>query len=642
MVPSLSLLTSWMDFVVTTNYGALWQKHVAWAKPNGAQLKQYITGHYASIMILLSLLLTASINVFFSSSHELVEMRTLLLGGGNHDNSEAASQPHSVWKQIKFWTGLLILLDIFVTLLGLVTTFTLWSMIAAISDANAHCVLRSSLGQYAISLPPRLVVTSLYIFLTWTLLFVVELVLCPLSLVLVTAVIVFGFVAVIVPLSVLGRLVLHTGAMAQRPILSPHLETQLLPTGLYSSLLLRATHRQRRNPADVTRQYRPTMMTATTTTSTTNTTTATIATDTTNTTTAARARSTTTALANGSTLDDTDKSFNDLKDSQDETKIGPSDSLSSHQKKNHPDEPGEHDPHPDQQQQRHDLHVRRPSEFPLPHASILNAAITGSELSHLLESSLLRHASVSSSPTMDSQNLTHQEDHHTAHEIKSTNAFSQSTHLQNNNNNHHRNEELQQSSSSSATAAFMEDFGTLQGRPPRSTAARHHRRASSAALLLHEWTEDVDVRDLYGAAMPANLLVDDETSNGNEGGGAGDGPPDLALGTRFTDSSLTRSLQQDNSPTSHSNDNPSRSGNPGELNRPRLVRESFRWWGNASLGQLSEDEIVQPPNSLGEDDSMSEPLLAAAKSERKGNFPSTSRGDDRDQDNSSLQGERLV
>lgn len=181
-LPSLTLLQP-LDYVVAPNFASLWQKHVAWAKPNGANLKQYITGHYASIMILLSLLLSASISVFFSNSPELVQMRAIL--------AQQTQLEHHFLTNLKFWTGLLILLGIFVTLLGLVTTFTLWSMISAISNANAHCVVRCTLGQYAISLPPRLVVASLYIFLLWMVLMVMELVAHPISWMIVAAVLSF-------------------------------------------------------------------------------------------------------------------------------------------------------------------------------------------------------------------------------------------------------------------------------------------------------------------------------------------------------------------------------------------------------------------------------------------------------------------
>jgi len=63
------------------------------------------------------------------------------------------------------------------------------------------------------------------------------------------------FFSIVIRLSAFGRLILHTGAMAQRPVLSEELEKELLPTGLFASLVIRAHHRRRKNTS-VTNQYR--------------------------------------------------------------------------------------------------------------------------------------------------------------------------------------------------------------------------------------------------------------------------------------------------------------------------------------------------------------------------------------------------
>lgn len=112
------------------------------------------------------------------------------------------------------------------------------------------------MGQYVTTLSPRLVVASVYLFALWFLLFVVELMAKsnPLLWMLLLAV-AFMFLSIVVPLSVFGRLILHTGAMAERPVLSEDLEKELLPNGLYASLVIRAHHRQRKN-ISVTNQYR--------------------------------------------------------------------------------------------------------------------------------------------------------------------------------------------------------------------------------------------------------------------------------------------------------------------------------------------------------------------------------------------------
>jgi hypothetical protein len=118
-------------------------------------------------------------------------------------------------------------------------------MISAISDNNTHALLRSSIGQYVISMPPRLVVASLYLFMLWLGLFFIDIVAGPLRVVL-ALIILTLFFQVIVPLSAFGRLIIHTGSMAKRKVLEEEFEKELLPSGLHAALLLRAHHRRRK------------------------------------------------------------------------------------------------------------------------------------------------------------------------------------------------------------------------------------------------------------------------------------------------------------------------------------------------------------------------------------------------------------
>lgn len=562
LFPSLTLLKSPLDFIVTTNHAGLWQKHVAWAKPDGAHLKQYITGHYASIMILLSLLLTASISIFFNSSQELSEMRIIL------GRQSATNLTH-----LKFWTGLLVLLDIFVTLLGLVTTFTLWCMISAISDVNAHCIIRSSLGQYAISLPPRLVVGSLYIFLLWTLLFVLELVAHPLSWMLVTTVVLFFVLAIIIPLSALGRLILHTGGMANRPILPEELEHQLLPSGLYSSLLLRATHRQRRNPYDVTRQYRSTI----------------------------RNRLYNAEQEEISSSYDEEAAF--LLNGEERVEQGT--------KQTPPDKGTKSESTTDRSKLPRWNHRRFQSvdtlatELPLPHASVLNAAISSQELFELMENAkpVASREFISGTNRIDENDETTQQNDRTP--TNGTVTFGDNA----------------QSTSDVAT----NNAASGDHRPPRPPRTRqHHRRASSAVLLLNEWTEDVNVRDLYGAAMPAELP-----------------PEEIAFDT--TPSSPPQ--QRPNLLSSLLPDHGSSS--------------SFRWWTNSSLGNLSEDDMDPEDaapgrasvaiNETDHRDTLRDPLLGSFSPNSETDSPTEAavndqegQGTEVDESGSLLRGEHLL
>ena len=277
--PTLLLLSTPWEYFVTIDQSALWQKHIAWAKPKGSDLKAYISSQYSSRMVLLSLLLATEMSVFFNSSPALINLRQHLniwdnIGGGE---TETATATQGI---LPFWIGFFLLLNICVTISGILATFATWNIVSAISDTNAHCLLRSSLGQYVATLSPRLVVTSLYLFLLWFLLFVVELIFGGgdgvdghnnngrgglhelltkhLHLVLLWACFLVAvtvlFFSIVVPLSAFGRLVLHTGAMAEQPVLSESLQVELLPRGLHAGLVIRAHYSQKRRKA-VTKQY---------------------------------------------------------------------------------------------------------------------------------------------------------------------------------------------------------------------------------------------------------------------------------------------------------------------------------------------------------------------------------------------------
>jgi hypothetical protein len=235
----LGLLSPW-EYFVTVDHSVLWQRHVAWAKPKGEDLRQYVTQRFASNMIVLSLMLGAQISTFFNSCKELTEMRELL--------------GTETYGDLKFWIGIVIALDAVVTIMALVATFTLWGMVSSISDSNTHALLRSSIGQYVTSLPPRFVVAALYLFVFWLLLFFMDLMSGPSRIVLML-VVMFLFFEVVVPLSAFGRLIIHTGAMAKRRVLEEDFEKELLPSGLHVSLLIRATG-QRRKYASAVYQYR--------------------------------------------------------------------------------------------------------------------------------------------------------------------------------------------------------------------------------------------------------------------------------------------------------------------------------------------------------------------------------------------------
>ena len=106
------------EYFITVDHSVLWQRHIAWSKPRGEDLRQYVTQRYASNMVFLSCLLACMINVFFNSSDALTDMRSLLY-----------LQSHGT---LRYWIGVCIISNICVTIVALVSTFTLWGMVSSI------------------------------------------------------------------------------------------------------------------------------------------------------------------------------------------------------------------------------------------------------------------------------------------------------------------------------------------------------------------------------------------------------------------------------------------------------------------------------------------------------------------------------
>lgn len=214
-----------MDYFQTVDQTNLWRRHVVWAKPNGKQLRDITTQRFSTISVFLSLLLTAQLGVLFNSSKITTTMR--------------ASMMEQAYFDIHYWMGAILAASSCLSVIGLVATFTAWGMIHVISDGNTHCLLRSSMGLYVTSLPPRFAVSALYLFLLFLLLFIATVFKGPFGMVVLIGMIVLFF-KVVVALSAFGRLIIHTGAMGRRKVLHDEFERQLVPSGLHVALLIRA------------------------------------------------------------------------------------------------------------------------------------------------------------------------------------------------------------------------------------------------------------------------------------------------------------------------------------------------------------------------------------------------------------------
>lgn len=230
------------EYFVTVNNFSIWRRHLSWAMPNGGDLRNYMTQRYASNMVFMSLLLGAELGVLFNSSRITMDIRLALQASAHY--------------KLQFWIGISILISVVFTLLSLFTTFTAWGMVSAISDENSHCILRSSIGQYAAQLPQRFIIISIYGFLFTVLLFFF--LLLPAFgfwSILLSFLVMALFFHVVTVFSAFGRIILHTGAIAPHRIFEENYEENLLPQSLHSDLIKRAKA-ELTNKTSVVRQYR--------------------------------------------------------------------------------------------------------------------------------------------------------------------------------------------------------------------------------------------------------------------------------------------------------------------------------------------------------------------------------------------------
>lgn len=238
---SLLELIKIREYFITVNHFSIWRRHNAWSMEDGKDLKAYITQRYASSMVFMSLLLSTECGVLFNSAAVTAQVRQDLV------------EAH--WNTVSFWAGLFLIVSALCTILSLISTFTFTAMISAIDEANAHCILRSSIGQYTTELPGRLIVGSIYSFLiSFMSFFFLLLPLGYFSICLLLLTVGF-FVHVVSVFSSFGRIIMHTGAMSKDRIFSSKYEESLVPHSLHSNLLSKARCNIANN-ISIIRQYR--------------------------------------------------------------------------------------------------------------------------------------------------------------------------------------------------------------------------------------------------------------------------------------------------------------------------------------------------------------------------------------------------
>jgi len=169
-----------------------------WANRSGEELKSVINSRFASNTIFLSLLTSTEIGILFSPSAPTDFMREQLI--------------NSAYTEWGFYAGLSLCFGVFLTICALYTNFVAWGIVANIGPKNVHAIFRSSIGMYAINLPYRLIVLSIYLFFL-SFIFLMGL-LMPIGGALI---IVICFVILMLHItstySAVGRIMMDTGAM---------------------------------------------------------------------------------------------------------------------------------------------------------------------------------------------------------------------------------------------------------------------------------------------------------------------------------------------------------------------------------------------------------------------------------------------
>ena len=173
-----------------------------WEKNDGEDLRKLVVQKCGVNLTFLALLLSSEISVLFNNDDITSQIRD--------DLKNSKFTPH-------FLCGIVIIISVVCTVFAILATFTSWSVVSVLSDANAPALLRSPIGEYACCLPSRLIVASIYSFIVWICLIIYLLIPGILSLIIIAAALILFFEVMRV-YSKFGRLIIHTSAMGDNPI----------------------------------------------------------------------------------------------------------------------------------------------------------------------------------------------------------------------------------------------------------------------------------------------------------------------------------------------------------------------------------------------------------------------------------------
>jgi hypothetical protein len=201
----------------------LWHLHLVHSKKDGNELRGLLTGSFATLTTMSTLLVGSQVATLFSPSRPTEAARTAL------ETKDAGD--------VAFWAGLILCISILSSIITLIAILVAWALFKVISGENAHIIFRSSLVTYATLLPVRLSHISVYLFIIWINVFFFVLaawqVALPLSLI--------SFCSMLHVAKLyksVGTIILYSGAMGdEEPVMAPEVEEDLEPSELTAALM---------------------------------------------------------------------------------------------------------------------------------------------------------------------------------------------------------------------------------------------------------------------------------------------------------------------------------------------------------------------------------------------------------------------
>jgi len=240
MVLWLRALEKIQDVFVSVELTGIWSLHLLYGKSDGRELLNLFMSRFGTLTTMITFLLGMQVGVLFSPSTPTETARTAL------EEKDVTS--------VAFWAGFFLCLGIICCILSLISILTIWSLIAPIGPNNAHIILRSSICLYAVTVPVRLSLTSIYLFFVWINLFWYVLAAWQVAMPLTILCTVF-ILHITSTSSAVAGIIMYSGGIGDERIIESKVERELDPPDLTETLIEKCTVAKNGN-IPVSEQYR--------------------------------------------------------------------------------------------------------------------------------------------------------------------------------------------------------------------------------------------------------------------------------------------------------------------------------------------------------------------------------------------------